>query len=397
MGFAQNHHSTNGGWEPIKTTIPLPLSGSQISYQHLQFKQAPIIINSSRGVKYTRWVDAGMPKIPTEILESVFYLYRHKEDAEKGSEYGGTGFFISLPSENDSRYFYVYAVTNYHNIIDGFTTLRVKTENGASDFIELIPDIDWRYVPGGGDIIVASMNKHLNEKKHRVMCITLSYFATREVVEKNRIGVGDDVFMVGRFIDHDGGPTNTPAARFGNISVMPTRIEPMDNGVKDSYCIDLHSRSGFSGSPVFVYRTPGNDLEANILAGYTILGSGFVKLLGIHWGQFPELWELIHIPKEKLAESTLGLIVEGQYVKGLSGMTCVMPVEPILDALNIPQFREERKRGDSTLELKFIKNGYPVEPESTKPLSNQDNPQHKEDFNSLLIAAVRKKQPSDET
>jgi hypothetical protein len=76
-----------------------------------------------------------------------------------------------------------------------------------------------------------------------------------------QIGPGDDVFMVGRFIDHDGGNKNRPALRFGNISIDPTPIM-QDNGVRvPAYCVDLHSRTGFSGSPVFVYRTPGPDLD----------------------------------------------------------------------------------------------------------------------------------------
>ena len=50
-----------------------------------------------------------------------------------------------------------------------------------------------------------------------------------------------------RFIDHDGGQKNQPALRFGNVSMNPTPIR-QDNGVEaEAYCIDLHSRSGYSG------------------------------------------------------------------------------------------------------------------------------------------------------
>lgn len=60
--------------------------------------------------------------------------------------------------------------------------------------------------------------------RHRVSIVFEETFATKKHLEKHRIGIGDDVAMIGRFVDHDGGETNQPAARFGNISVMPTPI-----------------------------------------------------------------------------------------------------------------------------------------------------------------------------
>src|SRR5258707_1186988 len=66
--------------------------------------------------------------------------------------------------------------------------------------------------------------------------------------------VGDDTFMIGLFLDHAGVTTNVPSARFGNISMLPNpratiRQSTGYDGV--SYVVDMHSRTGFSGSPVF--------------------------------------------------------------------------------------------------------------------------------------------------
>lgn len=374
---------------------PWPISGSRISYQHLQFQQVPITMQSFRGTKYIRWMDIGMPEISNALLNCVFYLYRNREEAEIGSEYGGTGFFVGVPSKKDTNYDYHYAVTNYHVVKDGFTTIRVKMRNGEYDFLEYIFDIDWKYIPGGGDVAVAALGETLHGDKYDAEVIPISLFAIERIVQEKQICVGDDVFMVGRFIDYDGGPTNLPAVRFGNISVMPTNILTMKNGVKKSYCIDLHSRSGFSGSPVFVYGAPGRYLDMAFRSRNKIIGGSLLYLLGIHWGQFPEYWKITE--KENL-EETPELTIEGNYVKGVSGMTSVMIPEPILDALNMPQFEEQRRKGDIELEKDFRKHGYPPEPETAKePIANTDNPQHKEDFNSLLTAAVKKKPPADET
>lgn len=63
---------------------------------------------------------------------------------------------------------------------------------------------------------------------------------TQDFAEEE-FGPGDDVFMVGRFMDHAGKDRNHPALRCGNIAMNPTPII-QENGAKaDAYCIDLHS------------------------------------------------------------------------------------------------------------------------------------------------------------
>ena len=55
------------------------------------------------------------------------------------------------------------------------------------------------------------------DREHAVSSISKFNFVT----EQNVYGVGDDVFMIGLFMDHAGVSTNVPAARFGNISMLP--------------------------------------------------------------------------------------------------------------------------------------------------------------------------------
>lgn len=64
----------------------------------------------------------------------------------------------------------------------------------------------------------------------------------------------------------------------------------------------------------------------------------------------------------------------------------------------MPQFQDQRRKGDIELDVDFRKHGYPPKPETARePILDTENPQHKEDFNSLLTAAVKKKPPADET
>jgi hypothetical protein len=135
----------------------------------------------------------------------------------------------------------------------------------------------------------------------------------------------------------------------------------------ESFIIDLHSRSGFSGSPVFVYQTPLNDLSyhstlqaslefrqlerqisdrATLGMGHNLdltmrVSGGRLELLGIHWMQFPERWESEHaIPDNSESAPT----AKRTFVRGMSGMTCVIPAWEILCILDLPKLREGREQ-----------------------------------------------------
>ena len=283
------------------------------------------------------WVPADMPRLPRSCLDGVCYLFPSEEAARTGKESGGTGFVVGMPSIDPKRIF-PYVVTNHHvACTGGNSVIRLNTKDGGSDILDFGPD-QWYFDPKY-DIAVRSLP--LDHERHTSAYISTDGFITKEMLEKHEIGVGEDVFMVGRFIDHDGGAINQPAARFGNLSVMPSPIQQPNGTMAEAYCIDLHSRSGYSGSPVFIYRTTGfgawsdpNDL---------MIEKGILGLLGIHFAQFPELWEISSgINKVRAPASSVPLIVEGAYVKGLSGMSCVLPAWCILEVLDSPKLRDAR-------------------------------------------------------
>ena len=185
----------------------------------------------------------------------------------------------------------------------------------------------------------------------------------------------------------------------------------------------MHSRTGFSGSPVFVYRTFGSDLtlwdesfdsievvfdhleiepnrfgRPNSVSGRISGSHGRIKprhmfkFLGIHWGHFPEEWELKD--GKKLKESRTGLIVDGAYVKGLSGMTCVIPSWQIMEVLDMPKLKGPRDAVFAAVkeERAGARLSRPVAESAKRP---DENPNHREDFTALLNAAVRKPQSKD--
>lgn len=78
----------------------------------------------------------------------------------------------------------------------------------------------------------------------------------RHEIDAFRVGPGDDVFVVGRFINSQGKLRNIPSVRFGNIAQMP--LKPIEQGrvfgefQQESFLVEARSISGFSGSPVFL-------------------------------------------------------------------------------------------------------------------------------------------------
>lgn len=193
-----------------------------------------------------------MPKINREFIDSVFFLYKSRQDAESGSNAEGTGFVV----DHRGKYF---GVTNRHVARDvGASVIRLNAGNGDADIFDFDP-MDWETRAGGDDIAVISLA--LDQYVRPVSAIRSDLFLPAH--EHHDIGVGDDVFMIGLFVNYEGKERNNPLARFENISMMADQSSPIHLAGQDyeSFIVDMHSRSGFSGSPVFVYRTFGGDLE----------------------------------------------------------------------------------------------------------------------------------------
>ena len=400
----------------------------RVELSSLEFARIPMSFLSTCGVPQKEWVRVGMPRIPQNVINSVFFLYKSEDDAKAGRNPEGSGFIVaySEPEGRQIRHTY-YGVTNWHVACGGgASVVRLNTTDGGTDVLDFNPD-QWEFIPGKYDVAVVELS--IDQSRHDVSAIPITLFVENIISERHEhqlFGVGDDVFMLGLFLDHDGIVKNVPSARFGNISMMPSQQATIkqDTGYDGiSYIVDMRSRSGFSGSPVFAYRTFGNDLtnrgfgedfdsidvdgELNLepsrtgamapfreeLRSVRLTGSrgrlkttALLKLLGIHWGQFPEEWELKHPESMGKNEKRRHLITDGAYVAGLSGMTCVIPAWQILEVLNVRELGDRR-----TAALAAARNA-PIS-ESSSPA----NPSHREDFTSLLNAAAKKKIRDDQT
>lgn len=122
-------------------------------------------------------------------------------------------------------------------------------------------------------------------------------------------------------------------------------------------------------------------------------------LLGVHFGQFPELWTLENI--QDADKENASLLTDGKYVKGLSGMTTVIPASELLNLLNREDVATMRKKSDEA--IKHSREAMTeVVSESVGAGKGQAvldgaNPDHKEDFMSLLGEAAKVRSPKGQT
>jgi hypothetical protein len=270
-----------------------------------------------------------LPNIPAEFLDSVVYLYKDEEGARRGEAAGGTGFFIAFPSEIPLRVF-LYAVTNSHVIREGGAPVIRMSMGDDVDILPLTED-DWIHHPDGDDVAISYLG--FNDVRD-YPAIGKFALASRELLNENNIGPGDETFFVGRFVTHEGRQRNLPTVRFGNIAMMPW--EPIRNprrGInQESFLVEARSLSGYSGSPVFVYQA--GYIDAGHLVQTWISARCF--LLGIDWCHLATFKSVLDSDKETA-------IAQDWYVEQNSGMMGVVPAWKIRELLELEEVAQMRK------------------------------------------------------
>jgi hypothetical protein len=345
------------------------IDGPLTSSRDFCFPKVHVTRYSSLGTPYTKAIEVGMPKLPRRMLDTVFYLYKNKADALKGSDIGGTGFFLAMRSKQfPDRITYIYGVTNWHVAVKrGYSVIRINTTDGPPEILEYGPE-DWEFIPDGSDVAAVELPQ-LSSQKHNFAYVTDNFlFPESHAEEVLQLGPGDDVFMIGRFVDYNSGPTNTPFVRFGNISSIPVPIKQPTGSWEKSYCVDMHSRSGYSGSPVFFYRSSINNLDFMMGGAPPETLRSDCALLGINWGQFPEYYELI--PGKELPDTEVGLEIMADRIKGYSGITCVVPCWRIAELLNIEKWVKARNETDMKHQATIAQ--LPIEESALDPTGGDD-------------------------
>jgi hypothetical protein len=221
-----------------------------------------------------------MPNIPPDVLDCTIYLYASEEAANAGDRSGGSGFLVVVPLEDGHQAGTFYAVTNAHVVGDGFPCIRLNKRDGTHAPLAL-NDADWIRHPDGDDLAIAPIALSAD---FRYGAIPTDHFV--DGLDPTQFAVGRDVYMVGRYINHEGKAANTPTARFGNIAQLPYERIRTPRGIEqDAFLVDIRALSGYSGSPVLIYQARP-DLDTN---PEKWVKSFQHRLLGIDFGHIPTL------------------------------------------------------------------------------------------------------------
>jgi len=290
---------------------------------------------------------------------------------------------VVVPTEGLKQNFYFpYVVTNKHVIEDGNTVVRMTTRDGKKHIIET-DERDWRFHPDGDDLAVLLIS--FDPNKLRFSHVASSQFLSKHELMTMGIGIGDDIFVVGRFINHEGRQKNSPTARFGNIAQMPN--EPVKVGGFDQECFLVEARSigGYSGSPVFWHVLP---FAGGAYRPKTNVGIG-PFLLGVELGYIYDWTPVCDSVGRPINQAT----PDAQQVQVNSGMMVVVPAWKLTELLNEDSAVAKRKEVEDQVKAAEQKTRGGVAPASSRrgPPATAANPTHREDFDELVGKAAKRR------
>ena len=364
-----------------------------IRFQDANFRRQLSCCWSSEEGYYRSWVPYGMPRLNPVFKRSVFFLFGIHPKTGKRVGPHGTGVLIGVPPDDSSVGWYLahfYAITCQHVAPRGSSIIRINTNNGKSRFIKLDPD-EWEWIPGHDDLAAIDVTDRIDRDNDSWSVLPSSLLLTRNFIQKNELEIGEDGFMLGLFAEVPGVHRNLIASRFGNVSLLAADdvlIEQPNNSKRPSHIFDMRSRPGFSGSPVFIYRTPGGDLReiaygppsrlypfgfGQIATTTTFMKEWeeykaaqkdkqnmFLRLLGIHAGQYHDV---VRAKKTNSKGEKDDIVRDGDMLRIPNSMAIVVPSWEIETLLRLPTFKEQRRQRENMMKKKKEKEN-PAEPES---------------------------------
>ena len=269
--------------------------------------------------------------VPDEVRKCVAFLV-YKDS--NGMKLAGTAFLVGISSSDPDfpQLVFSYAVTAKHvidaireNSADGKVYFRMNHKGVGAKLVESRLE-DWRFHPSDRSVDVAVIPGSVGQEFDHLL-YPVAAFATPEVIARNGVGIGDEVFLVGLFVHHFGQARNIPIVRIGNIAAMPEEKVQTATGDIDAYLIEARSIGGLSGSPVFVNLSGVRNVGGSLRVG----GAGFY-LLGLmhgHWYVKPEADTVVIDSYDEAVNMGIGIVI---------------PSQKILEVLDQPEFQESRRR-----------------------------------------------------
>jgi hypothetical protein len=270
--------------------------------------------------------------MPEYFLNSIAFIYPSEGDAKADTSFMGVGFVAGIPSPNHPCFRTVYLITAYHVIKDlQAVTLRFNTKSGGMRIVKDWPlehwvtnlKLDIAVTPIDGDGLEFSF-------------VPQKLFLDDQKMKHHKIGVGDEICLIGRairpevrYLNH-----NVAMLRFGNISLAPQFEEK-------EFLAELRSISGHSGSPVLVYCPP---YASACTRDKSQMWDGYL-LLGINCSH-PAEYEELGSSKDSKTKSE-------HFVSQTDAISQIIPAWHISDLLNTPTLAQHRVATHAELERRL--------------------------------------------
>jgi hypothetical protein len=211
---------------------------------------------------------------------------------------------------------------------------------------------------------------------------------------------GELCYTIGLFRLMTGNRRNLPVVHFGTIALLPSDEKvpvrdwdkPNDPGARklvEAYLVESQSIEGLSGAPVLA--RPSIELRdlptRESPTSKVVLDSALVPrivpgILGVWQGA----WDA---KADEVLQASAG-----RELRVPVGMGVVVPAKKIVEILEMPDAKEHRKE-IAKKRAAATAAGLDAAPLPKRAPANDENPRHREDFNSLVGAAARKQKQGD--
>jgi hypothetical protein len=267
-------------------------------------------------------------------------MYPTVGDAEQGTRIGGSGFLVGVFSETRPDKFYLHVVTNAHVIDAGNYVVRFNTKDGRATPVATEP-AEW--IVGTEDDLAVYPAAVPENADFQALMPDVFIDDTCEI-DGWPIFPGDDVYLFGRFITHDGKQRNRPVVRFGNISMLPDAEATVRVNSRDqlAFLVECRSFGGFSGSPAFVKLAQPRlmDEDTRHKKGFIPLYSRF---LGVDCGHLPH-WSRVREKPTSQAQ-----LYADMWTETNSGMAIIIPAWRLMRLITDDRLLRERERLDKEM------------------------------------------------
>ena len=226
-------------------------------------------------------------RVPDHLLHSVGFLAR----ASEPDKFLGTAFIVLVESKAHPGVPRAHLVTAKHVAVQlqSEDSHFIITEEGGERVSFIVPVNTWQYHPTESDSVdvAATILFPLSDRPFRMNGIPETIFATKERIDKYKIGLGHETIAVGLFSFFQGRTRLTPLVRTGTVAMMPVDKVPTSHfGNVEAYLVEGFAMQHQSGSPIFVRSSLTAPVSTMDGKHHQLEGGGPLHFLGLLHGHY---------------------------------------------------------------------------------------------------------------